>query len=156
MVGRRCIPAKPLTCHRLAEILSPDDLVDSWMFQQNKEITMKVSIAWFTVDDFEAAKKFYGNVLGMKKTFEMQTWAEFSDGEGDASIGIATNSRAGKEPGATVILEVDNIEGQRKRLESNGVKFEGAIEEIPGVVRMTTFRDPSGNRMQLCQPLMER
>jgi predicted enzyme related to lactoylglutathione lyase len=117
---------------------------------------MKMTIAWFTVDDFEAAKKFYGNVLGMKKTFEMQTWAEFSDQEGAASVGIATNSHAGKEAGATVVLEVEDIEAERKRLESNGVKFEGKIEEIAGVVKLATFRDPSGNRMQLCQPLMNQ
>jgi predicted enzyme related to lactoylglutathione lyase len=40
-------------------------------------------------------------------------------------------------------------------LETAGVKFEGKIEEIPGIVRLTTFRDPSGNRLQLAQPLMQ-
>ncbi|MFZ0882001.1 MAG: VOC family protein [Candidatus Acidiferrales bacterium] len=115
---------------------------------------MKVKVSWFGVDDFEGAKKFYGQVLGLKKTFEAQQWAEFAGGEGEESIGIAANPHAGKEPGATVVLDVNDIERERKRLESAGVKFEGKTEEIPGIVRLATFRDPDGNRLQLAQALM--
>ena len=116
---------------------------------------MKVRLSWFSVNDFEGAKKFYGNVLGLKKTFEAPQWAEFAGAEGEETIGIAVNPHAGKEPGATIVLHVDNIERERKRLETSGVKFEGKTEEIPGIVRLATFRDPSGNRLQLAQPLMQ-
>jgi predicted enzyme related to lactoylglutathione lyase len=111
---------------------------------------MKVTISWFSVKDFEQAKKFYGESLGLKKTFETEQWAEFAGGEGEASIGLAVNPRAGKEPGATVVLQVPDIEDERRRLESRGVSF----EEVPGMVKLATFRDPSGNRLQLCQLLM--
>jgi predicted enzyme related to lactoylglutathione lyase len=117
---------------------------------------MKMTVAWFSAKDFEEAKKFYGQTLGLKKTFEEQRWAEFSNAEGEASIGVAGDSLWGKEPNATVVLRVDDIERERKRLEAIGVPFEGKIEEIPGVVKLTTFRDPSGNRLQLCQVLMPR
>jgi predicted enzyme related to lactoylglutathione lyase len=117
---------------------------------------MKMTVAWFSANDFEEAKKFYGCVLGLKKTFEMQGWAEFSNAEGEASIGVARNPHSGKEPGATVVLRVDDIERERKRLQAGGVQFEGKVEEIPGVVKLATFRDPSGNRLQLCQVLMPR
>ena len=53
------------------------------------------------------------------------------------------------------MLRVDDIERERKRLESSGVKFEGKTEEIPGMVKLAIFRDPSGNRLQLCQVLMK-
>jgi predicted enzyme related to lactoylglutathione lyase len=53
------------------------------------------------------------------------------------------------------VLRVEDIEREHKRLETAGVKFEGKIEEIPGIVRLVTFRDPSGNRLQLAQPLMQ-
>jgi CreA protein len=115
---------------------------------------MKLTVSWFGVDDFEQAKKFYGDVLGMKKTFEMQTWAEFVGAEGEASIGVAQNPPVGREPGATIVLKVDDIQAERKRLENKGVKFEGKTEEIPGVVKLATFRDPSGNRLQLAQQLI--
>ena len=116
---------------------------------------MKVRLSWFSVNDFEGAKKLYGNVLGLKKPFEAQEWAEFAGGEGQETIGVAVNPHAGKEPGATIVLQVEDIDRERKRLETAGVKFEGKIEEIPGIVRLTTFRDPSGNRLQLAQPLMQ-
>jgi predicted enzyme related to lactoylglutathione lyase len=115
---------------------------------------MKVTVSWFSVKDFEQAKKFYGESLGLKKTFEMEQWAEFAGAEGEASIGVAVNSHSGEEPGATVVLQVSDIERERKRLESRGVSFEGKTEEIPGMVKLATFRDPSGNRLQLCQVLM--
>ena len=117
---------------------------------------MKMTVAWFSANDFEQTKKFYGQVLGLKKIFEMEKWAEFADAEGEASIGVAGTSQWGKEPNATVVLRVDDIERERKRLQSSGVEFEGKIEEIPGVVKLSTFRDPSGNRLQLCQVLVQR
>jgi predicted enzyme related to lactoylglutathione lyase len=117
---------------------------------------MKLTVAWFNVKDFEEAKKFYGQTLGLKKTFEMQSWAEFSNAEGEAAIGVAGTTQWGKEPNATVVLRVDDIERERKRLQASGVQFEGKVEEIPGVVKLATFRDPSGNRLQLCQVLMQQ
>jgi predicted enzyme related to lactoylglutathione lyase len=116
---------------------------------------MKVRLSWFSVNDFESAKKFYGNVLGLKKTFEAPEWAEFAGAEGEESIGVAVHPHAGKEPGATIVLQVEDIEREHKRLETAGVKFEGKIEEIPGVVKLATFRDPSGNRLQLAQALLQ-
>jgi CreA protein len=117
---------------------------------------MKMTVAWFSVNDFEQAKRFYGSVLGLKKTYEMLNWAEFSHAEGEASIGVAGNSQWGKEPNATIVLRVDDIERERKRLQATGVQFEGKTEEIPGVVKLATFRDPSGNRLQLCQVLGQK
>ena len=52
---------------------------------------MKVTVSWFSVKDFEQAKKFYEKSLGLKKTFETEQWAEFAGGEGEASIGLAVN-----------------------------------------------------------------
>jgi predicted enzyme related to lactoylglutathione lyase len=117
---------------------------------------MKMTVAWFSGKDFDEAKKFYGSVLGLKKTFEMQGWAEFSHAEGEASIGVAASPQTGKEQGATIVLRVDDLESERKRLQASGVQFEGKIEEIPGAVKLATFRDPSGNRLQLCQVLIKR
>jgi predicted enzyme related to lactoylglutathione lyase len=113
-----------------------------------------MTVAWFGVKNFEQAKKFYGETLGLKKTFEMEQWAEFAGAEGEASIGVSGGGHAAAEPGATVVLRVDDIEREKKRLEAGGVKFEGKIDEIPGVVKLAVFRDPSGNRLQLCQVLV--
>ena len=115
---------------------------------------MKVTVSWFSAKDFNETKKFYTDVLGLKKIFDTGDWAEFAEAKGDPTIGLAANPHAGKEAGATVVLQVNDIEAERKRLEGRGVKFEGKTEEIPGVVKLATFRDPSANRLQLAQLLM--
>ncbi len=117
---------------------------------------MKVMLSWYGVKDFEQSKKFYSEVMGLQKTIEMQGWAEFGHAKDGVTIGVNASPVAGSEPNATVVLQVDNVEGERKRLESRGVKFEGKIEEVGGVVKIATFRDPSGNRLQLCQVLMQQ
>lgn len=116
---------------------------------------MKVMLSWYGVKDFEQSKKFYSEVLGLQKTTEMQGWAEFGHAKDGATIGLNAGPAAGAEPGATVVLRVENLERERQRLESRGVRFEGKIEEVGGVVKIATFRDPSGNRLQLCQVLMQ-
>ncbi len=120
---------------------------------------MNVILSWYTVKNLERAKKFYGEVLGLKKTFEMQGWAEFSHAEGAAGIGLAENPQANGSSvigGATVVLGVQDLDRVQEELSARGVKFEEKIEEIPGVVRIATFQDPFGNRLQLAQSLLRR
>lgn len=118
---------------------------------------MDMFLAWYPVTDLELAKEFYGNTLGLKKTYEMQGWAEFGCAEGGASVGLSLVKDAAPAPaggGATVVFRVPDIEEARQKLESRGVAFEGKVEEIPGVVRIGTFRDPFQNRVQLAQVLV--
>jgi predicted enzyme related to lactoylglutathione lyase len=116
---------------------------------------MEVDLAWYQVKDIDAAKKFYGDVLGLKKIFDMGGWCEFSHSEGAASIGLNAQ-REDDERGATVVLKVVDLARAQKELKAKGVKFEGEVHEVPGVVRIATFRDPDGNRLQLCQVLMQK
>lgn len=114
---------------------------------------MEINVSWYQVEDMTAAKKFYGEVLGLKKTFEMEGWCEFSHAEGAPSIGLNQLREGDDERGATVVLRVDDLARVQEELTSKGVKFEGEIHEVPGVVRLATFRDPCGNRLQLMQVL---
>lgn len=115
---------------------------------------MEVMLAWYQVSDLESAKKFYEETMGLKKVFEMAGWVEFSHTEGGTAIGLSANGSG--QAGATVVLRVDDIDSAREQLSSQGVEFTGEVEEIPGVVRIATFRDPSGNQLQLAQPLAEQ
>ena len=114
---------------------------------------MEVNLSWYQVADLEKAKKFYGEVLGLKKTVEIPGWCEFSHAEGAASIGLNQMREDDHERGATVVLRVDDLARAGDDLKKKGVAFEGKVEEIPGVVRIATFRDPDGNRLQLMQVL---
>ena len=119
---------------------------------------MKVMLAWYNVSDLEAAKKFYGGVLGLKKSFEMQGWAEYSHENGGAAVGLNAMGAgsSGQAGGATVVLGIENLDATMKKLGSVGVKFAGEIMEIPGVVRIATFHDPFGNTLQLAQTLIQQ
>lgn len=110
---------------------------------------MEVMLAWYQVSDLEAAKKFYSEAMGLDKIFEMEGWAEFSHKEGGVSIGLSSNGSG--QSGATVVLRVDDLDRAREELSHKGVEFIGEVEEIPGVVRIATFRDSSGNQLQLAQ-----
>lgn len=114
---------------------------------------MEVTLSWYQVADLERAKEFYGEVLGLKKTIEIPGWVEFSHAEGAASIGLSHMRDNDDERGATVVLRVDDLARAQEDLTKRDVKFEGPVEEIPGVVRIATFRDPDGNRLQLVQVL---
>ena len=116
---------------------------------------MEMSLAWYPVTDMDRAKEFYGNTLGLKKTYEMQGWAEFGSSENGPSVGLSLVKEAPPpNGGATVVFRVPDLEETRKNLEKHGVVFEGEVHEIPGVVRIGTFRDPFQNRVQLMQMLI--
>ncbi len=117
---------------------------------------MEVNLSWYAVKDLEEAKKFYGEVLGLKKTLEIEGWAEFSHAQGAAAIGLSKNPLPGQAAGAPVVLKVEDLDKARQQLSARGVTFEGEVQEIPGVVRIATFRDPFGNRLQLVQALMQQ
>ena len=109
-------------------------------------------LAWYPVENLDAARRFYGEILGLRKVFEMPGWVEYAHAEKATAIGLAEQPSAPK--GATVVLKVENIEKSRQELTRQGVKFDGPTQEIPGVVKLALFRDPSGNPVQLAQPLM--
>jgi predicted enzyme related to lactoylglutathione lyase len=116
---------------------------------------MKVIVSWFSVADLEREKKFYGDVLGLLNIGEHDGWAEFSHEKGGAAIGLSAKAPVPVEKGATVVLQVQDLMREYERLKSRDVKFEGGIDEVPGVVKIATFRDPSGNRLQIVQSLMK-
>jgi len=118
---------------------------------------MQISLAWYPVTDMDRAKEFYGNVLGLKKTFEMEGWAEFSHAEEAVSVGLSLTEKVPSPAGgATVVFRVDDLDQASKQLAAKGVAFEGEVKEFPGMVRIATFRDPFQNQLQLVQVLFTK
>jgi catechol 2,3-dioxygenase-like lactoylglutathione lyase family enzyme len=114
------------------------------------------------VDDFDAAKRFYGETLGLRTTVE------------DEENGLMTLHLAGDRntllyrsltfsPAGYTILnfEVDDIDAAVDELTSRGVTFEQYnSDEIPqdekGVMRaagpfIAWFKDPAGNVLSVLQ-----
>jgi predicted enzyme related to lactoylglutathione lyase len=117
---------------------------------------MEVMLAGCFVNDLEVAKEFYVKKLGLQVIFESPGFCEISHGKEGMVIGLSQSPKPSGQDGAVVCLKVDNLAREQGRLLELGVKFEGAIFEKPGVVRIVNFRDPFANRLQLVQHLRSR
>ena len=50
---------------------------------------------------------------------------------------------------------VKDIAAARSVLEARGVEFDGETAEIPGLVKLASFRDPDGNALMLAESLSD-
>src|SRR5258705_13416847 len=101
---------------------------------------MEVMLAWFKVSDMAKAKEFFGNVLGLKQTFEMGGWVEFSHADGAAGIGLMLDKAAAPDGGAVIALKAQDLDRTKSEHANKGVKLEGGTEDFSGMVRLQMFR----------------
>jgi len=103
------------------------------------------------VKDFDAAKEFYGTVLGLPHSAE---YGRIPGGEfetGSLTLQVMDAEAIGREfqPSThPIALHVDDVEAARTDLESRGVTFIGKTIDS-GVCHMAIFEDPSGNTLML-------
>lgn len=120
-------------------------------------MTQSICLAWIVVPNLEEAIKYYTEVVGLKllehhKEFH---WAELSADSG-AKLGIAQESdfcdiKSGGN--AVLALGVEDVDAAKKRIAKGGTELIGDICEVPGEVKLQTFKDPYGNHWQLAQKL---
>jgi catechol 2,3-dioxygenase-like lactoylglutathione lyase family enzyme len=103
------------------------------------------------VKDFEAASKFYGEVLGLERSVN---YGRIPGGEfetGNLTLQVMDSSAVGiafepsKHP---IALHVDDVEAARRALEDQGIEFKGETIDS-GVCHMALFEDPDGNTLML-------
>jgi predicted enzyme related to lactoylglutathione lyase len=121
------------------------------MFESTK------AFSGFAVDDIEAAKRFYGETLGLKVTEEHGLLALHIAGDRPTLI----YPRPGHEPAAYTILNfpVDDIDAAVDALVERGVeilRYEGMDQDERGVMRgggpyIAWFTDPAGNILSVLQ-----
>lgn len=117
----------------------------------------KLDVVWYPVTDWQRAKSFYREALGLQPTFgsDEMGWQQYAVGEGSPDIAIARAQPGQKvtgDGGAVVVLAVIDIEAGRQRLLAKNVRCD-EVTVIPNIVKLCTFYDPDGNRLQLAQPL---
>lgn len=118
----------------------------------------KLDVVWYAVTDWQRAKSFYREALGLQPTFgaDEMGWQQYAVGEGSPDIAISRAQPGQKvtgDGGAVVVLAVIDIEAGRQRLLAKNVRCD-EVTVIPNTVKLCTFYDPDGNRLQLAQPLM--
>lgn len=114
-------------------------------------------LSWIVVKDIEKAITFYTEVVGLTlKEFHKEfKWAELSGPHG-SMLGIGEESaecpmKAGIN--AVITVSVDDINDAIAHFIEKGATLVGEVIEIPGHVKMQTFKDGDGNTMQLVQKM---
>ncbi len=101
--------------------------------------------------DLEAAVRFYGDTLGLRRSVYMpeRNFAEFETGNLTLSIIHAEKMGIPHSVGGNAIaLHVDDVADARAALERDGVTFVGETLDT-GVCHMAFFADPDGNALML-------
>src|SRR3954465_6410125 len=117
----------------------------------NGQLLNGVDFIAFPTQDWEAARKFYGETLGLP--FGKQ-WGEMPAGEfetGTVTIALMQVDAFGIEfaPNTTPLeFHVDDFEAAKAELESRGVKFVTDVIDS-GVCKQAIFTDPDGNSLAI-------
>jgi predicted enzyme related to lactoylglutathione lyase len=103
------------------------------------------------VADFDAAKEFYGSVLGLPCSAEYGKVAGAEFETGNLTLQVLDAAAVGREfePSThPLALHVDDVEATRAELEAKGVRFLADTMDS-GVCHMVPFADPDGNVLML-------
>jgi len=109
----------------------------------------------FPCSDMERSIAWYRDVLGFTLLYKLDDmgWCELRTSVDRVNVGFSQVEEPEVKGGPTLTFGVEDIERTRKALEDQGVAFDGEIQTIEGMVRLTTFYDPDGNKLMLYQDL---
>jgi predicted enzyme related to lactoylglutathione lyase len=103
------------------------------------------------VDDIEAAKHFYGEVLGLERNTKLahEDWIEYE--ASNVTLAVMTPESHDYEftplPPSTIALGVPDVAEAKAKLEAAGVQVNEMWDS--GVCHGAGFSDPAGNRILL-------
>ena len=109
------------------------------------------------VTSLDSAIDWYSRVLGFTLLYRADDigWCELSTAVPGVNVGLSQNESVAVGGGATNVWAVGDIMAAKAHLDAHGVRQDGEIQHIPGLVKLITFYDPDGNAMMLSQSLIE-
>lgn len=107
------------------------------------------------VADLDKSMAWYADVLGFKTLYVVKEigWGELASPVARVNVGLSQREKVAAGGGAVLTFGVKDIDAARATLEAKKVRFDGATQTIPGMVRLATFFDPDGNALMLYQDL---
>ncbi|HEX4736569.1 MAG TPA: VOC family protein [Allosphingosinicella sp.] len=98
---------------------------------------------------------WYADVLGFKLLYKLDqaAWCELATGVERVSVGLGENIEGSGRGGAILTFGVRDIEAAKAAIVAKGVRLDGDIIDIPGMVRLLTFYDPDDNALMFYQDL---
>jgi predicted enzyme related to lactoylglutathione lyase len=109
------------------------------------------------VTSLDKSIAWYSEVLGFTLLYRADEigWCEMTTHMPGINVGLSENREVQQGGGATNVWSLTDIEAAKAHLDAHGVKQDGEIQTIPGLVRLLTFFDPDGNAMMFAQSLQE-
>ena len=109
------------------------------------------------VTDLGRSIAWYQDVLGFTLLYRMEeiAWCELSTGVERVNVGLGVRETAGGTGGATLTFGVTDIDAAKAALDAAGIRQDGPIQDIPGMVRLLTFFDPDDNALMFYQDLSQ-
>lgn len=114
---------------------------------------MKIYGMRIWVDDIAAAKRFYGETLGLTAKWIMEMAAGY-----DLGIDLIVERDDGGHEGESLVgrfvgvsIQVDDIQLSYETLKARGVPFLGPPEQMSWGGTLAHFKDPAGNTLTLMQ-----
>lgn len=114
--------------------------------------------ASMAVSDLDASIAWYEKILGFTLLYRADeiAWCELATKVPGVNVGLGANMEVREGGGATNVFGVKDIEAAKAHLDAHGVRQDGDIQHIPGLVKLITFFDPDGNAMMLSQSLINQ
>lgn len=112
---------------------------------------MKVKriVANIAADDIAAAKRFYGNVLGLDVLMDLGWIATYGSQE-RMSLQISIASQGGSGTSVPDLsIEVDDVDAALERVKAAGIGIEYGPADEPWGVRRFYVRDPFGKLVNI-------
>lgn len=105
------------------------------------------------VTELERSIDWYTRVLGFTLQYRMDeiAWCELTSGVDNVTVGLSEVEAVPQGGGATLTFGVTDIDAAKAALDAAGVRQDGPINEIPGMVRLLTFYDPDGNALMFSE-----
>lgn len=114
---------------------------------------MKIYGVRVWVDDMAAAKRFYGETLGLAAKWDVEMAVGY-----DLGTDLIVEKDDGGHEGETLVgrfvgasIQVDDIQATYQALQAKGVPFLGAPEKMFWGGTLAHFKDPAGNTLTLLQ-----
>lgn len=99
------------------------------------------------VTDMDASIDWYQRVMQCRLLYRVDDigWCELATPMTGVNIGLSQVESVVRGGGATNVFEVADIDAAKAHLDALGVRQDGDIQHIPGLVHLLSFYDPDGN-----------